>query len=154
MAGGLPRSWLGMNSCTVPVTQTSLPTAAAAGGAEEVNTNTPSEVIGSPSPGAAIWMKKPFDFTPVTMPLVVTMLRASGEASALPWICAIVLVALHTSAGSTVSWNSFCATSAPLSVTCIVNVKGEPVVVEGVPLSVASVSVRPGGGVPATIENV
>src|SRR5438034_2658492 len=122
VAGGLPRSWLGMNSWTVPVTQTSLPTTAAAGGAAEVNTNTPSDVAGSPSPGASIWMKKPLVFTPVTMPFVVTLVPASSDSSPLPWICAIVFVVLHARVESTASWNSFCAMFAPLSVTCIVNV--------------------------------
>src|SRR5438067_7945659 len=54
---GLFRSLLGMNSETLPVTQTELPTVAATGGALEVKMNTPSEVAGSPSPGDGIWMK-------------------------------------------------------------------------------------------------
>ena len=41
---------------------------------------------------------------------------------------------------------------APLSVTWIVNVNGEPTVVVGVPLSVASVRPRPGGSVPLFCE--
>src|ERR1041384_3465043 len=49
VAGGLFTSADGMNSCTVPPAETELPTAAAAGGALEVNTNTPSEVFGSAS---------------------------------------------------------------------------------------------------------
>src|SRR6266576_3126056 len=48
---GLLGSLLGMNSCTFPVMHRSLPTAAAAGGALEVKTKTPSDVLGSPSPG-------------------------------------------------------------------------------------------------------
>ena len=74
--------------------------------------------------------------------------------SPLPWISAIVLVGLHARAGSTASWNCFCAMFEPLSVTCIVKVKGEPVVVLGVPLRVASVKLRPAGSVPLSCVNV
>src|SRR5207247_8424944 len=120
----------------------------AAGGAAAVNTNPPSGGAGSPSPGASIWMKKPLVFTPVTMPFVVTLVPASSDSSPLPWICAIVFVVLHARVESTASWNSFCALFAPLSVTCIVHVNGEPTVVVGVPLSVASVRPRRGGRLP------
>src|SRR5207247_9925050 len=74
VSGGLVGSEAGMNSVTVPVTLTSLPMAAAGGGSELVKTNTPSEVLGSPSPTGA-WMKKPrppAGSIPVTMPGVDT----------------------------------------------------------------------------------
>src|SRR5690242_1612502 len=82
---GLFGSLAGMNSCTFPVTHTLFPIAAAAGGALEVKTKRPSEVLGSPSPGGGIWIKNPFDFLPVTMPLVVMLVDpASGEVFPLP----------------------------------------------------------------------
>jgi hypothetical protein len=81
---GLLGSAEGANSCTVPLTHTRLPATAEPEGALEVNTNTPSEVAGSLSPGGGIWMKNPFDFRPVTMPLVVTAEPASGDALPLP----------------------------------------------------------------------
>src|SRR5579864_2786055 len=49
---GLLGSEEGMNSCTVPVTHTELPGAAATGGVLLVNTKRPSEVLGLLSPGA------------------------------------------------------------------------------------------------------
>jgi hypothetical protein len=66
--------WLALAAgkvATVPVTLTTLPIAAAAGGAELVKTSMPSGVRGSLS-GDCDWMKKPFDRTAVTIPLVVT----------------------------------------------------------------------------------
>src|SRR6266508_1103300 len=73
VTGGLLGSAPGMNSWTVPVTLTSLPTAAPGGGADEVKTKTPSDVLGSASskPGF-VWMKKPLLLTPVTSPVVST----------------------------------------------------------------------------------
>ena len=63
----------GMYSITVPCTSTLLPTAASAGGALLVNTNTPSDVAGSPSSSpSGVWMKKPLFLRPVTMPVVAT----------------------------------------------------------------------------------
>ena len=81
---GLFGSLLGMNSCTVPMTHTSFPTAAAEGGAAEVNTKMPSDVAGSPSPLDGIWTKNPFDFRPVTMPSVWTVMLTSGDVLPLP----------------------------------------------------------------------
>ena len=49
VSGGCSGSAAGTNSATVPVTCTSAPTAAAAGGAELVNTRMPSDVAGSAS---------------------------------------------------------------------------------------------------------
>src|SRR5947209_4662375 len=145
LAGSLP----GTNSWTFPVTHNSLPATTTAGGADEVNTNTPSEVAGSPSPGGGIWMKKPLDFRPVTMPLVVTPVApASGDVSPLPWISAMVWVGVHVGTGWTASWNCCCATFEPLSATLMVNVNGEPVMALGEPLRVASVRLRPGGSAP------
>src|SRR4051794_5557107 len=73
VVGGLLGSALGINSCTVPVTLTELPMAAAAGGAEEVKTKTPSDVLGSASTFASgVWRKKPLLRRAVTMPVVVT----------------------------------------------------------------------------------
>ena len=74
-----------LNSTTVPVTCTRLPTTAAAGGAVEVNTSTPSEVAGLPSPVGS-WMKKPLFSSFVTTPLVLTTWPASGLTAPLPWI--------------------------------------------------------------------
>ena len=88
-------SWLrlvaGVNSVTVPVTRTRLPTAAVAGGAVEVKTKMPSEVAGLPSTCAsAVCRKKPLlNFCAVTMPSVVTMLPFSGDSRPGPWICAM-----------------------------------------------------------------
>jgi hypothetical protein len=87
-------SWLtfeaGTNSSTVPVTRTRLPTAALAGGALLVNTNTAFDVAAFPSSLAA-WMKKPLlNLRAVTMPSVTTRLRSCGERNASPWICAMV----------------------------------------------------------------
>jgi len=83
--GGLLGSLLGMNSLTVPTTSTIFPTVAVAVGRLEVKTNTPSEVFGSASAAlSGFWMKKPFDFTPVTMPVVETSRQAKGEISPLP----------------------------------------------------------------------
>ena len=63
VAGGLFGSAAGMNSCTVPVTCTLLPMAAAAGGADEVKTKIPSDVLGSASTVASgSWIKKPLLF--------------------------------------------------------------------------------------------
>ncbi len=64
----------GTNSATVPVTRTRLPTTAVAGGAPPVNTNTPSEVAGSPSSLAACRKKPLLNFSAVTMPSVMTRL--------------------------------------------------------------------------------
>ena len=90
--GGWRGSLDGTNSATVPVTWTRLPTAAAAGGAEKVNTKTPSEVAGSASTVASgSCTKKPFDFTPVTTPRVETELPTRGEAAPLPWIEAMAV---------------------------------------------------------------
>jgi hypothetical protein len=74
-----------MNSCTVPVTLTELPIAAAAGGADEVKTKTPSDVFGSESAFAsAVWRKKPLLRNAVTMPVVVTDCPTNGEVAPLP----------------------------------------------------------------------
>jgi len=73
-----------MYSCTCPLTQTSLPIAAALGGALEVNTNTPSDVAGLLSPGAGDCRKNPLVRRPVTMPRVVTVRPATGEVAVLP----------------------------------------------------------------------
>src|ERR1051326_1103409 len=82
---GLLGSLLGMNSATVPVTCTKLPTVATAVGRLEVKTNTPSEVLGSASTAlSGFWMKKPFETTAVTIPVVETSLPATGEVSPGP----------------------------------------------------------------------
>lgn len=87
VVGGLFGSEDGTNSWTVPVTITELPTAAAAGGAEDVNTKTPSEVFGSASASTSgVWRKKPFDLAPVTMPDVDTTEPARGDVAPPPWI--------------------------------------------------------------------
>src|SRR6266542_1248932 len=52
VTGGLLGSEPGMNSCTVAVTLTRLPSAAAAGGALEVKTKMPSDVLVFPSHSA------------------------------------------------------------------------------------------------------
>src|SRR6266550_3222276 len=71
--GGLLGSLLGINSLTVPVTCTRLPTVAAAVGALEVKTKTPSEVAGSLSTLASgVWMKNPLLLRAVTIPVVET----------------------------------------------------------------------------------
>src|ERR1700739_2596122 len=68
---GLLGSLLGINSATVPVTWTKFPTTAGATGRLEVKTKTPSEVFGSASTAlSGFWMKKPFETTAVTMPVV------------------------------------------------------------------------------------
>ena len=74
-----------LNSITVPVTCTRLPTTAAAGGAVEVNTRMPSDVAGLPSPVGSC-MKKPLLSSFVTTPVVLTTWPASVLAAALPWI--------------------------------------------------------------------
>src|ERR1700674_1541517 len=85
VSGGLCGSADGMNSCTVPVTLTELPIAAAAGGALEVNTKMPSDVSGLASTLASgVCRKKPLLRRPVTMPVVVTELPAKGEVAPLP----------------------------------------------------------------------
>ncbi len=85
VAGGLLTSALGINSCTVAVTVTLLPITAAAGGAVEVKTKTPSEVFGSASAFASgVCKKKPLLLSPVTMPLVVTTCPVKGELVPLP----------------------------------------------------------------------
>ena len=71
----------------MPLTLTALPTAAAGGGDDEVKTKIPSEVFGSASyPAVGVCRKKPLLLTPVTMPVVLTRLPASGEVEPLPWI--------------------------------------------------------------------
>src|ERR1041385_505246 len=83
--GGLLGSLLGMNSFTVPVTCTMFPTVAVAVGRLEVKTNTPSEVLGSASAAlSGFWIKNPFDFTPVTIPVVDTNRPTKGEVSPGP----------------------------------------------------------------------
>src|ERR1051325_4782523 len=58
VAGGLLGSLPGMNSCTEPMTFTELPTAAVAGGALDVKTNTPSDVSEFASMSASgTWIK-------------------------------------------------------------------------------------------------
>ena len=88
--GGLLRSAEGMNSTTVPVTWTALPTTATLPGAPEVNTKTPSDVFGSPSfspLSSGVWMKNPLLRTPVTMLTgVVTTSPTKGETPPEPWI--------------------------------------------------------------------
>ena len=85
-------SWLrlvaGVNSVTVPVTRTRLPTAALAGGAVEVNTKMPSDVAGLPSAWpSAVCRKKPLlNFWAVTTPSVVTTAPSRGENRPLPWM--------------------------------------------------------------------
>jgi hypothetical protein len=46
----------------------------------------PSEVLSSLSPGGGLCRKNPFERKAVTMPLVVTVCPASGDASPEPWI--------------------------------------------------------------------
>lgn len=87
-------SWFGLvegvNSSTFAVTRTRLPTAALAGGALEVKTNTPSEVAGSPS-SLALCRKKPLlNLRAVTMPSVTTFSPTYGETRPLPWIWGMV----------------------------------------------------------------
>ena len=88
-------SWLrlelGVNSETVPVTRTRLPTAAEVGGAVDVKTKMPSDVAGLRSVAASgVCRKKPLlNFCAVTTPSVVTMLPMSGEVRPAPWICEI-----------------------------------------------------------------
>src|ERR1700687_3297088 len=134
---GLFGSDAGMNSCTVPVMQMLFPSAAVAGGADDVKTKMPSEVFGSPSPGEGIWIKKPFDFKPVTMPLVVSVLPASGDVLPLPCICAMVCVGAQVVSALMARENVSCAVFVPLSVTWIVKENGEPAVVLGMPVKVA-----------------
>ena len=87
VSGGCVGSALGTYSCTVPRTCTRLPTAASAGGAALVNTNTPSDVIGSASASASgICTKKPLLRRAVTMALVMTVWPTSGELLPLPWM--------------------------------------------------------------------
>src|SRR5215471_10777036 len=82
---GLLGSDDGMNSWTVPATTTEFPTAAAAGGALDVNTKIPSEVFGSASAlTSGVCKKNPLVLTPVTIPLVVTALPANGDVAPLP----------------------------------------------------------------------
>ena len=58
---------------------------AAAGGAELVNTRTPSDVFGSASTSASgAWMKKPLVLRPVTIPRVVTLLPTTGDGPRAP----------------------------------------------------------------------
>src|SRR5579859_3735741 len=78
----------GTNSDTLAVTVTLSPTATV--GALLVNTNTPSDVVKSPSPTGSC-MKKPFVLSAVTTLFgVVTVWPSSGEAVPWPWICMIV----------------------------------------------------------------
>ena len=64
-----------------------MPTTAGGGGADEVNTKMPSDVSGSRSASASgAWMKKPLNFTPVTIPSVVTVFPRSGDVVPAPWI--------------------------------------------------------------------
>ena len=79
-----------MYSSTVPVTRTRLPTAAVAGGALLVNTNTASDVAGSPSSLAACRKKPLLNLIAVTMPSVTTRLPLCGDSRPLPWIWAMV----------------------------------------------------------------
>ena len=89
--GGLLGSWEGTNSWTVPVTSTSFPIAAPAGGVPPVKTKIPSEVAGSVSASASgVCMKKPLVLRAVTMPWVVTNCPSYAERSSAPWISAIV----------------------------------------------------------------
>ena len=89
--GGLHGIRAGTNSCTVAVTVTSLPTAAAAGGALLVNTKIPSEVAGSVSACASgVCRKKPLVLRAVTTPVVVTNCPSYGERASAPWIWAMV----------------------------------------------------------------
>ena len=84
--GGLKGSVLGKNSLTIPTTLTRLPTAAAAGGAVEVNTKMPSEVAGLASTSASVdWRKKALAIRAVTMPSVTTAIPTIAEVEPLPW---------------------------------------------------------------------
>jgi len=73
------------NSDTTPVTRSSVPGCAIAGGALEVNTKRPSDVAASPSPSRSC-TKKPLPVRRVTTPEVVTVWPTSGLTAALPWI--------------------------------------------------------------------
>src|ERR1700730_18334040 len=67
--------WLAVTAgegATVPGTETTLPTAAMAGGLELVKTSMPSGVRGLAS-GLRDWMKKPLGRTAVTTPVVATL---------------------------------------------------------------------------------
>jgi len=87
----------------VPVTWTSAPSAAAAGGAPPVKTRIPSEVAGSASTVASgSWMKNPLLRTPVTTPRVVTELPTIGDEAPGPWM----------------SWIGVSATSSLVIVPC------------------------------------
>src|SRR5436190_13398714 len=82
---GLFGSVLGINSLTVPVTATRFPATATEGGALEVKTKIPSEVLGSESAAASgACMKNPLLLTPVTIPVVETSAATNGEVSPLP----------------------------------------------------------------------
>src|SRR5688572_28658803 len=85
--GGCNRSEDGTNPTTVPCTRTRLPTAAEAGGAEEVKTKTPPEVGGSASTVASgSCTKKPLETRAVTMPSVVTRSPTIEDAAPDPWM--------------------------------------------------------------------
>jgi alkyl sulfatase BDS1-like metallo-beta-lactamase superfamily hydrolase len=66
----------------------------------------------------------------------------------------MVLVTLHGAGLLTASVKAFVVWLAALSTTLIVNAKGEPAVVDGVPLSVAPFSMSPGGKAPESSENI
>ena len=86
--GGLAGSDGGTNSATVPVTRTSAPTTAPAGGAVDVKTKMPSEVAALASTSASgVCRKNPLlKRRAVTMPSVVTAWPANGETPEAPWI--------------------------------------------------------------------
>jgi hypothetical protein len=99
-------------------------------------------------------MKNPLDFRPVTIPLVVSTRPTWGEAFPLPWICAMVCVGVQTGAAFTVNRKTADAVVPAESATWIVKLNGDPLVVLGVPLSVAPVRLSPGGSVPAICEKL
>ena len=77
---------VGVYSLIRPVTLTMSPTLPVA---FDVKINSPSDVVGSPSPFRS-WMKKPLPTLAVMTPLVVCTVAAYGLLAPEPWICGMV----------------------------------------------------------------
>src|SRR5262249_38444206 len=98
-----------------PSTCTASPTAAA--GADEVKTNTPSEVASLAS-GVGSWIQKPFVERAVTIPFVATIWPLYGEMSAAPWLSGIWSSGPSTVSAIAVTLERFCASSTAHGKTC------------------------------------
>ena len=85
VTGGRSTSPAGASRLSRPVTINALPGVARAGGAPPIKTKMPSEVaLSSSASSSGAWRKKPSAVIAVTMPDVVTVCPASGDASPRP----------------------------------------------------------------------